>query len=45
VGNGKSFFNTTSRFWLNLQQAYDLSKAEREGNFDKVKRRRPHPAA
>lgn len=32
-------FNTTSQFWLNLQQAYDLSKAEREGDFKKIKPR------
>ena len=29
---------TTSEFWLNLQQAHDLSRAESEGQFDKVKR-------
>jgi addiction module HigA family antidote len=33
-------FGTSSQFWLNLQQAYDLSKAEREGRFDKVKPRK-----
>jgi addiction module HigA family antidote len=33
------YFSTTSQFWLNLQQAYDLSKAEREGSFDKIKPR------
>lgn len=29
---------TTSEFWLNLQQAHDLSKAEAEGDFTAVKR-------
>jgi addiction module HigA family antidote len=34
------YFGTSSQFWLNLQQAYDLSKAERDGNFKKIKPRR-----
>ena|ERR1039458_5287772 len=34
------YFGTSSQFWLNLQQAYDLSKAEREGHFDRVKPRK-----
>ena len=33
------YFNTTSQFWLNLQQAYDLSKAEIEGDFRKIRPR------
>jgi antitoxin HigA-1 len=33
------YFETTAQFWLNLQQAYDLSKAEIEGDFKKIK---PH---
>ena len=33
-------FGTTSRFWLNLQQAYDLSVAESTGDFAGV-----HPRA
>ena len=33
------YFNTTSHFWLNLQQAYDLSKAEIEGDFKKIRPR------
>lgn len=31
------FFNTTPAFWMNLQSAYDLSKAETE-SLEKVKR-------
>ncbi|HKH80469.1 MAG TPA: HigA family addiction module antitoxin [Methylovirgula sp.] len=38
-------FGTTSQFWLNLQQAYDLSKAERDGDFRKVKARQREHAA
>jgi addiction module HigA family antidote len=38
-------FGTTSQFWLNLQQAHDLSKAEREGDFGKVKARKQEHAA
>lgn len=34
------YFGTTSQFWLNLQQAYDLSKAEIEGDFKKIKPRK-----
>jgi antitoxin HigA-1 len=33
------YFRTTSQFWLNLQQAYDLSKAEIEGDFHNIKPR------
>lgn len=40
------YFGTSSQFWLNLQQAYDLSKAERDGDFKKIKPRRiDHDAA
>lgn len=38
-------FGTTSQFWLNLQQAYDLSKAERDGDFGKVKAHKGEHAA
>lgn len=38
-------FGTTSQFWLNLQQAHDLSRAERDGNFAKVKARKREHAA
>lgn len=31
------YFNTTSSFWMNLQSAYDLSKAETE-SLEKVKK-------
>jgi addiction module HigA family antidote len=34
------YFGTTSQFWLNLQQAYDLSKAEIEGDFKKIRPRK-----
>ncbi len=33
------YFNSTSQFWLNLQQAYDLSKAEMEGDYRKIRPR------
>lgn len=32
------YFGASSQFWLNLQQAYDLSKAERDGDFKKTSR-------
>jgi addiction module HigA family antidote len=38
-------FGTTSQFWLNLQQAYDLAIAESEGDFSTVKRREISDAA
>jgi addiction module HigA family antidote len=38
-------FSTTSQFWLNLQTAYDLSKAERDGNYASVKPRKIETAA
>lgn len=29
-------FNTTPRYWLNLQNVYDLNKAEKAVNLDEV---------
>jgi addiction module HigA family antidote len=31
------FFGTSARFWLNLQDAHDLSKAEREHDYSSLK--------
>jgi antitoxin HigA-1 len=39
------YFGTDPRFWLNLQAAYDLSKAEREHDYSKLKRRAPAQVA
>ena|SRR5579862_1187335 len=39
------YFRTSSQFWLNLQQNYDLSQAERDGNFTKIKPRKAEHAA
>jgi addiction module HigA family antidote len=36
------YFHTDPRFWLNLQSAYDLSKAQIENNYSAV---RPMSAA
>ena len=36
------YFRTDPRFWLNLQSAYDLSKAQQENNYSGV---RPRSAA
>jgi addiction module HigA family antidote len=36
------YFRTDPRFWLNLQAAYDLSKAERAHSYRKIV---PHTAA
>jgi addiction module HigA family antidote len=36
------YFRTDPRFWLNLQSAYDLSKAQLENNYSAV---RPRSAA
>ena len=36
------YFGTDPRFWLNLQSAHDLSKAERQHNYSAIRRR---PAA
>jgi addiction module HigA family antidote len=36
------YFRTDPRFWLNLQSAYDLSKAQTENNYSTV---RPRSAA
>ncbi len=33
------YFGTNGRFWMNLQQAYDLSKAEAENDYSNVKTR------
>lgn len=30
------FFGTTPHFWLNLQQSYDLRKAERENSLPEI---------
>jgi len=30
------YFGTDPRFWLNLQPAYDLSKAERTHSYKKI---------
>jgi addiction module HigA family antidote len=30
------YFGTDPRFWLNLQAAYDLSKAEKAGSYKKI---------
>ena len=30
------YFRTDPRFWLNLQAAYDLSKAEKTHNYKKI---------
>ena len=36
------YFRTDPRFWLNLQAAYDLSKAEKAHSYRKIV---PRPAA
>jgi addiction module HigA family antidote len=36
------YLKTDPRFWLNLQAAHDLSKAEAEHNYSRIK---PKPAA
>lgn len=33
------YFGTDPRFWLNLQSAHDLSKAEREHDYSKLRAR------
>lgn len=33
-----TFFGTTSEFWLNLQQAHDLSRARVEGDYSRVRK-------
>ncbi len=38
------YFGTSSQFWLNLQTAHDLSVAEAENSYDKI-RPREHQAA
>jgi plasmid maintenance system antidote protein VapI len=37
------YFGTDPRFWLNLQAAHDLSKAEAEHDYSTVARREPAP--
>jgi antitoxin HigA-1 len=34
------YFGTDPRFWLNLQAAYDLSRAENEHDYSSLPRRR-----
>jgi addiction module HigA family antidote len=34
------YFGTDPRFWLNLQAAYDLSKAEKTHSYKKIVRRK-----
>jgi addiction module HigA family antidote len=34
------YFGTDPRFWLNLQAAYDLSKAEKTHSYRKIVRRK-----
>ena len=36
------YFRTDPRFWLNLQAAHDISKAQNENDYSKV---RPRTAA
>ena len=36
------YFNTTPRFWLNLQAAHDLSRAEKKNDYSTIRKR---PAA
>jgi antitoxin HigA-1 len=33
------YFNTTPQFWIGLQTAHDLSKAEAEGDYSGIVRR------
>lgn len=33
------YFGTDPRFWLNLQAAYDLSKAENENSYTRIRKR------
>ena len=33
------FFGTDARFWLNLQQAHELSKAEAETDYSGIRKR------
>ncbi|MBX9828874.1 MAG: HigA family addiction module antidote protein [Xanthobacteraceae bacterium] len=33
------YFGTDPRFWLNLQSAYDLSKAERNNDYSGIRKR------
>lgn len=38
------YFGTSSQFWLNLQTAHDLSVAEAENSYDKIKPREQEAA-
>jgi antitoxin HigA-1 len=38
------FFEVDPRFWLNLQVAHDLSKAEHDHDYSAVRARRAHAA-
>jgi addiction module HigA family antidote len=33
------YFGADPRFWLNLQSAYDLSKAEKQHNYSAIRKR------
>jgi addiction module HigA family antidote len=33
------YFGTDPRFWLNLQSAYDLSKAEKKNDYSTIRKR------
>ena len=33
------YFGTDPRFWLNLQAAFDLSKAEKKNNYARIRKR------
>jgi addiction module HigA family antidote len=33
------YFGTDPRFWLNLQAAHDLSKAEKQHNYSSIRKR------
>jgi addiction module HigA family antidote len=33
------YFGTDPRFWLNLQAAHDLSKAEKHNNYSSIRKR------
>ncbi len=39
------YLRTTSQFWLNLQTAYDLSKAEAKNSYEKINPRPMEDAA
>ena len=39
------YFNVDPRFWLDLQSAYELSRAQRENDYSSVRPRRAEVAA